>query len=393
MSDDIRGIRAYWEQFARHDPLWAILSDPEKRNRRWDIELFFQTGRREVSTLLYHLRRLGISVPEGKALDFGCGGGRATQALAEHFSRVVGIDIAETMIGLAEKVNRFPEQVRYVHNPSGDLGVFADREFDFVYSNIVLQHLEPKIAWGYLTEFLRVLRPGGLLVFQLPSHRRPREGNGAVVPRPMAEDAYRASLEVAVLPAGPMEPGSEHLLQVEVFNRSGHDWDCGRDGPLRLGNHWLSADGSAMLIQDDGRAPLPARLPAAAGCRLPLPIRIPPRPGHYLCEVDLVHEGVCWFRDKGSPAARVPVRAGSCAEPANAGAAGVPAAAPLPSAEEFYQGIGGESADPGPFPMHGIARGLIHDFFQDRGASVLDVAEDDHGGPEWIGYRYVVKKN
>ena len=46
---------------------------------------------------------------------------------------------------------------------------FADASFDFVYSTIVLQHVPPALAIGYVDEFARVLRPGGLAVFTLPA--------------------------------------------------------------------------------------------------------------------------------------------------------------------------------------------------------------------------------
>src|SRR5262249_51827296 len=42
------------------------------------------------------------------------------------------------------------------------------RYFDFVYSNIVLQHMRPKDQHLALAELIRVLAPAGLLVFQLP---------------------------------------------------------------------------------------------------------------------------------------------------------------------------------------------------------------------------------
>ena len=51
-----------------------------------------------------------------------------------------------------------------------DLTVFSDASFDLVASDIVLQHLPDRATVeGYLAEFVRVLKPGGLLVFQLPS--------------------------------------------------------------------------------------------------------------------------------------------------------------------------------------------------------------------------------
>ncbi|MGB2888943.1 MAG: class I SAM-dependent methyltransferase, partial [Candidatus Acidiferrales bacterium] len=41
--------------------------------------------------------------------------------------------------------------------------------FDFIYSSFTLQHMAPRYAKGYLREFMRVLAPGGVLVFNLPS--------------------------------------------------------------------------------------------------------------------------------------------------------------------------------------------------------------------------------
>src|SRR5687768_5571429 len=41
-----------WEQHARHDPLWAILSDPSFRDRKWNATQFFETGAREISLLI-----------------------------------------------------------------------------------------------------------------------------------------------------------------------------------------------------------------------------------------------------------------------------------------------------------------------------------------------------
>jgi predicted SAM-dependent methyltransferase len=41
---------------------------------------------------------------------------------------------------------------------------------DLIYTKFVLQHLPSvELVRSYLSEFVRILRPGGLLVFQLPS--------------------------------------------------------------------------------------------------------------------------------------------------------------------------------------------------------------------------------
>src|SRR4051812_46865197 len=90
----------------------------------------------------------------GRALDFGCGVGRLTQALARHFTHVTGIDISEQMLDLARQYNRHGERVEYALNTRPDLSQWPDHTFDFVYSIITLQHMEPVYARRYIAEFV-----------------------------------------------------------------------------------------------------------------------------------------------------------------------------------------------------------------------------------------------
>jgi SAM-dependent methyltransferase len=59
-----------------------------------------------------------------------------------------------------------------VVNQKVDLRIFPDAHFDFIYSNITLQHMPPRYSRRYIAEFLRVLVPGGALLFQVPSKTR-----------------------------------------------------------------------------------------------------------------------------------------------------------------------------------------------------------------------------
>lgn len=95
--------------------------------------------------------------------------GRLTQALARHFDRVTGVDIAPTTIELGRQYNEHGDRVEYVLNERSDLSVLPDNQFDFVYSFIVLQHGLPAYAHQYIREFIRVTRPGGIILFQIPS--------------------------------------------------------------------------------------------------------------------------------------------------------------------------------------------------------------------------------
>jgi len=378
----------FWDRAARVDPMWAVLSDPAKRGRRWRAAEFFATGRREISLLLFELSRLGHPPRTDAALDFGCGLGRLSQALGATFSRVVGIDVSPTMIDLATRLNQFPSRVSYLLNDRPDLTRIESGSIDLVYSDIVLQHIPPDESRGYLAEFIRVLRPGGIAVFQLPSTIRPPTER-PTAPVAMPEGAYRASLVVGSDRLERLEPGATRDCLVEITNSSGVDWDQAASGALRVGNHWLAADGS-MLIQDDGRASLPERLAAGAHTALVLPVTAPPGPGRYQCEVDLVHEGITWFSDRGSRTARIPVVVSGDATPATTN--NEPAEEhTYPSIEEFLPPFDPD-AEFGEFPMHGIPAPQVLELIRAHGAECFHMDPDERGGPEWIGFRYFVRR-
>ena len=165
----LRAQQKQWNHLAREDPYWAILTDPGKRGGQWDPERFFATGRDEIDAAMRYAETLGLPAARARALDFGCGAGRLTQALALWFDHVTGVDISPAMIQLARRHNRHGDRCVYTWNAENHLRQFAGDSFDLVYSRIVLQHLPARHARDYVREFVRVLRPSGLALFQLPS--------------------------------------------------------------------------------------------------------------------------------------------------------------------------------------------------------------------------------
>src|SRR4051794_589356 len=157
---DLADLQKHWSVLGATDPFWAILSVPTKQHGGWDHEEFFRTGREWIDEVMRYVDSLGVALRRDRALDFGCGAGRLTQALCRHFARCDGVDIAPTMLELAERFNQHGERCRYHFNAADDLGLFAADTFDFVYSIIVLQHMEPQYSSRYVRELVRVLRPG-----------------------------------------------------------------------------------------------------------------------------------------------------------------------------------------------------------------------------------------
>lgn len=151
-----------WETLAK-DPLWAVLTE----KRGWNVDEFFATGEADVQALMASVAALGFPQERIRALDFGCGVGRLTRQLSKHFHECWGVDVSQQMLELAAKFN---PSCHFHLNQRTDLQDFPSNHFDLIYSVIVLQHQpNAKVIAAYLREFMRVLRPQGLLAFQLPS--------------------------------------------------------------------------------------------------------------------------------------------------------------------------------------------------------------------------------
>ena len=160
--------RRDWDELASLDPYWSVLTEPGKRFGGWDREEFLRSGETEIEGLMVAARELGLPHAREAALDFGCGLGRLTRALARHFGQVWGVDISARMVEQAHALHRGVPNCTF-QTTEGPLA-FPSARFYLIYSVLVLQHLPTRAAIrGTVRELVRPLRPGGLLCFQVPS--------------------------------------------------------------------------------------------------------------------------------------------------------------------------------------------------------------------------------
>jgi len=162
-------VRHTWSALGEDDPLWAILSSPDKRGGRWDAEAFFSAGEEEIAGLDAQCRALQLPGARRVALDFGCGIGRLSRALASRYEQVIGVDISPSMLAQARALHGALDNVRFVENAAARLDFLGDGSVDLIYSVITLHHNPAALQLAYVAEFLRVLAPGGVAVFQIAS--------------------------------------------------------------------------------------------------------------------------------------------------------------------------------------------------------------------------------
>ena len=98
-----------------------------------------------------------------RVLDFGCGIGNTTRALAAAFpgSRIVGTDPSSDSIGIARR--RVQGNVEFARSDAQRLP-FGDASFDFAIAACVFHHIAEAEQGRWVREVARVLRPGGRFV-------------------------------------------------------------------------------------------------------------------------------------------------------------------------------------------------------------------------------------
>ena len=356
MKSELDRVRNTWERLGATDPYWAVLTEDTFHGDEAKAR-FFESGRSDVRTLLDVLDRHGR--PYGDTVvDFGCGVGRLSYALAEHFRQVVGVDVAEPMLDEARAHNPYPDRVRFVHNAASTLP-FEDESVDLVISVITLQHIAPSLTLRYLLEMARVVRPGGHLLIQVPSH----------IPsvRPIPRPHCRAHLDVLEAPAA-LSAGEASYVRVAITNMSDGVWPAGR--LLNAGNHWLR-DGRVVHL-DDGRDSVRCPLGPGESTQGLIRISAPAEPGRYELEIDLVQESVAWWAQLDSPTTRVAVDVRPGAVAPDTGEAPQPETA-------------------GAMEMHGVRKELVCALFRQIGCTVLEAIPDDRAGTDWASYLYVVE--
>jgi SAM-dependent methyltransferase len=385
---DIEELRRNWDGFGRQDPLWAVLTQDGMEGGGWDVESFFRRGAAAVDHAMSILESVHPSLAKGRALDFGCGVGRLTQGLCKHFQIVDGVDIAASMVDIARKANQHGDRCRYHVNTADNLALFEDDTFDLVFTIIVLQHIHPQYCKEYLNEFLRVLKPGGVLFFQLPDQylapgqRAARNQPQSICSDPLPDAVLRAEIRVQ---GGPLNlvVGEVREVPVVVRNLSSAVWPAlarpDRKYMIRVGNHWLASNGT-MRVHDDGRMALPMDIQPGQELSVTLPVTAPGETGDYLLEVDVVQEGHAWFGDKGSPTCRLPVQVveSGPSEP-------VPLSGSSPGEDRSEQSPRME--------VYGAPPSQVVEYLESCGGRVLDVEEDDWAGPEYVSYHFTVTKD
>jgi 2-polyprenyl-3-methyl-5-hydroxy-6-metoxy-1,4-benzoquinol methylase len=154
-----------WEKFGKEDPYFGVLSHDTFRKERLTHEArdaFFATGEEYIGNTFASVGKwLGEPFEPLSAIDFGCGVGRLVIPMAKRCERVVGVDISPSMIAEAAK-NAKAFNCENIELPGPLDRVPLGKNFDFVHSIIVFQHIPVESGYALFQNLVMRLKPGGV---------------------------------------------------------------------------------------------------------------------------------------------------------------------------------------------------------------------------------------
>lgn len=156
-------MRREWDARARKDAFHYIAS----WKKEWDPESFLASGEEDFQRLVKPvLDRCEVSVGGQSMLELGCGAGRMTGSFARRWQRTYAFDISNEMLAKAHSIHEVANNIVWLLGNGSDLNCVAAGTMDFVFSYLVLQHMpHESLVERYIAEMLRVLRPGGAVLF------------------------------------------------------------------------------------------------------------------------------------------------------------------------------------------------------------------------------------
>lgn len=186
-------------------------------------QAFHSGGEQSVAYLRQVLARSGVG-SSARMLDFGCGCGRLLRWWTDE-TTVYGCDYDPRLVSWC--VDHLPG-IPVARNDAFPPLRFEDDFFDVLYAHSVLTHLTPDVQLRWMREWVRVVRPGGLLVVTThgPAH----------LWRPERLDEQRSELQAV---GHLTKSGAGNLCTVwntpeDVIGRLGIGLDLEHHGPWEM---------------------------------------------------------------------------------------------------------------------------------------------------------------
>lgn len=146
---------------------YRFFHDPNKKNN-----LITKIINKEMRYVFKCINLADLKKKNALALDIGCSGGRYTFRLVDNDIKTVGIDIALQALRYAN-ANKKEKNNPYFIGASVTNLPFTDDSFDAIICMELLHHLDDKQLLSAFIELRRIIKTGGIIVFDLKNSINP----------------------------------------------------------------------------------------------------------------------------------------------------------------------------------------------------------------------------
>ena len=158
----------HWELLGDQEPYFGVLTDAQFERHNLDeqaMSKFFDSGEQYIDRVVSVVKsHLNPNFNPDRCLDFGCGVGRLVMPMARRFQKVVGVDVAKSMLDESKRnaTKYGVENVDFLQ--SDDSLSRVSGKFDFIHSYIVFQHIPRERGMKILSRLLDLLDVDGVAV-------------------------------------------------------------------------------------------------------------------------------------------------------------------------------------------------------------------------------------
>lgn len=208
-----------WEEFARADAEWYILTEDHDYSTEEGMQAFFRSGQAVADSILADV---GDRITRwDTALEIGCGVGRLTLPMSRRFSRVLAVDVAPSMLHKLER-NATTACADGIEGFLPEGAWDKQGPVDFAYSSIVFQHIEDyALIDAYIARIAGCLRPGGITNLHFdtrpktPAYWAVRYSPDGVLPKPWRRGIRRVRRTSAQVAASVRNHGLRIVQEIE----------------------------------------------------------------------------------------------------------------------------------------------------------------------------------
>lgn len=143
--------------------IWDLLPWEKERGEEWTVS-------EEWKKSLINEVLLNYIKPETAVLEIGPGAGRWTEVLQPIARKLFVVEVSAKAIDLCKKRFASATNINFFLTQNASLGFISNKTIDAIWSFDVFVHINPGDTNSYLSEFKRVLVPGGVAVIHHPKN-------------------------------------------------------------------------------------------------------------------------------------------------------------------------------------------------------------------------------